>query len=260
MEKKMSVEEYIENGGKLTAPENTPARYRAELMKILTIFIDSELAGASGFADMINKAPKLPAKIAASKIVYEKLYSANIMLQILASFGAKTDLYVNQSDWAFRFDRNNYIEGRQDGYDMRLNIFYSPLTNWNDAVIMNYLMGQASAIQLSELYKISYQPAAEKFTQILISETNHKNSAKKALENLILQYTITKNQDAIAELQQSVDYWYPRVAASFPKSSSPNHKKLVKFGLREENVDILLTDWRQQIHAVLKLNGLTIPD
>ena len=50
----MPIEEYLASGGVLTSPLNVPPRYRAELLKLMASFVDSELAGASGFADIIN--------------------------------------------------------------------------------------------------------------------------------------------------------------------------------------------------------------
>lgn len=45
MAQDMSIERYLEQGGKLTNPTNVPPRYRAELLKMMATFVDSELAG-----------------------------------------------------------------------------------------------------------------------------------------------------------------------------------------------------------------------
>ena len=52
-----SLLSYVAGGGKLSAPDNAPPRYRAELLRLMAVFINSELAGATGFADCINLAP-----------------------------------------------------------------------------------------------------------------------------------------------------------------------------------------------------------
>ena len=51
----MTLDSYLAAGGVLTNPTNVPPRYRAELMKLMATFVDSELAGAAGFADIINQ-------------------------------------------------------------------------------------------------------------------------------------------------------------------------------------------------------------
>ena len=68
----MPIEDYLAKGGVLTSPANVPARYRGELLRLMAIFVDSELAGSAGFADTINTAPGITARIAACRITLEK--------------------------------------------------------------------------------------------------------------------------------------------------------------------------------------------
>ncbi len=82
MAEDMTIESYLSQGGKLTNPTNVPPRYRAELLKMMTTFVDSELAGAAGFADVINAAPGLKERIAAAKIVLEKTDNAGQVLRL----------------------------------------------------------------------------------------------------------------------------------------------------------------------------------
>ena len=48
----MNLESYLAQGGVLTAPGNVPARYRGELMRLMSSFVDSELAASAGFAGL----------------------------------------------------------------------------------------------------------------------------------------------------------------------------------------------------------------
>ena len=41
----MPVAEYLSKGGRLTSPQGVPPRYRAELLRLMSSFVDSELAG-----------------------------------------------------------------------------------------------------------------------------------------------------------------------------------------------------------------------
>ena len=68
----MPIEDYLAQGGVLTSPANVPARYRGELLRLMATFVDSELAGSAGFADTINAAPGITARIAAARITLEK--------------------------------------------------------------------------------------------------------------------------------------------------------------------------------------------
>ena len=76
----MSIADYLAQGGKLSSPENVPPRYRAELLRLMSSFVDSELAGSAGFADAINWAPGIKERIAASRITLEKADHAERIL------------------------------------------------------------------------------------------------------------------------------------------------------------------------------------
>lgn len=41
----MPITDYLAQGGKLTSPENVPPRYRGELLRLMSSFVDSELGG-----------------------------------------------------------------------------------------------------------------------------------------------------------------------------------------------------------------------
>ena len=71
----------------LTAPGNVPARYRGELMRMMSSFVDSELAASAGFAGSINFAPGIKERIAASRITLEKADHAERVLGVMESFG-----------------------------------------------------------------------------------------------------------------------------------------------------------------------------
>ena len=102
----MPIEDYLAQGGVLTAPENVPARYRGELLRLMAIFVDSELAGSAGFADRINVAPGINERIAAARIVLEKADHAESVLALMGDFGADEGRYVGHHPWAARLPRD----------------------------------------------------------------------------------------------------------------------------------------------------------
>jgi ring-1,2-phenylacetyl-CoA epoxidase subunit PaaA len=89
----MPLADYLARGGKLTSPNNVPPRYRAELLRLMSSFVDSELAGSAGFADAINWAPGLKERIAASRITLEKVDHAEQVLDLMSDFGTDKALY-----------------------------------------------------------------------------------------------------------------------------------------------------------------------
>jgi len=246
----MSIGAYLAEGGMLSSPANVPPRYRAELMKLMATFVDSELAGAAGFADIINLGPGIKERIAAARIVLEKTDHADRVLVMMGEFGADIARYVSHHPWTARLPRDADIGAMRSDHDMRLAVFNYPLAGWADAVVMNLLMGHAVAVQMRDLARLSYQPLATVFREIAPREWHHAELAAEGLMRLMAE-------DGAETLQASVDYWWPRVAASFGSAASADKdRQLRDFGLRFASGSAQLADWVAETSAVLGGLGL----
>ena len=252
MAEDMTIESYLAAGGVLTNPVNVPPRYRAELMKLMATFVDSELAGAAGFADVINQGPGIKERIAAAKIVLEKTDSADRVLKIMGEFGANTDRYATHHPWTMRLDRDADIGATRSEHDMRLAVFNYPIEGWEDAVVMNLLMSQAVAVQLAQVSQVSYQPLAEVFREIAPIEARH---GELALEGAIK----LAEQGQSAQMQASVNYWWPRVAASFGTGSAEKTGTLRKMGLRQLTGAEMKDQWVAKATEQVDKLGLETP-
>lgn len=252
MAEDMSIESYLAQGGMLSNPANVPPRYRAALLKLMATFVDSELAGAAGFAEVINQGPGIKARIAVAKIVMEKSGNADRVLAIMGTFGADTKRYADHHPWTARLARSADIGQRRSDHDMRLAVFNYPLQGWDDAVVMNLLMGRAVTLQLAEFSLISYQPLAEAFRAVAPVEAHHADLAEKGLA-----WRIKTNGPA--GLQDSIDYWWPRVAASFGTEDSAAFEGLQALGLRRTPNEVLKTRWQAEAGALVTQLGLTPP-
>ncbi|MDZ7628132.1 MAG: Phenylacetic acid catabolic protein [Parvularculaceae bacterium] len=238
--------DYLARGGKLSAPGNAPPRYRAEILRLMASFVDSELAGAAGFADSINFGPGVKERIAASRIVLEKLDHAERVLRLMGGFGANVARYQNVHPWAARIARHDDIGiSRQTG-DMRLNVFHYPITGWTDSVVLNVLMGTATVIQLGDYAVMSYQPLAETFRAILPREQRHAELGQEGLDAIG-----GRGGGAQREISDSVDYWFPKVAATFGAAASKRSELLRRFGLRRRPNAEMLDEWRGRVSVAL---------
>jgi ring-1,2-phenylacetyl-CoA epoxidase subunit PaaA len=235
----------------MTAPDNVPPRIRAELMKLMATFVDSELAGSAGFADAINLAPGIKERIAASRIVLEKADHAERVLALMGEFGTDTARYQSRHDWAARLPRDADIGPTRSGPDRRLSVFHYPLAGWTDAVAMNALMGLATVVQLGEFSRVSYAPLAETLRAILPRERRHAELGLEGLRKIVAGQR--------AEAQAAVAYWTPRVADTFGARGSENFERLVRAGLRHRRNEELLAEWGREVDARLAPLGLTRP-
>lgn len=244
---------YFAAGGKLGAPENASPRYRGEVMRLMAVLIDSLMAGASGFADCINVAPGLKERILAARIVLEKFGHAEKILGLMDQFGANTAQYVRAHPWAARRDRSVSLGTRRIDGDMRLNVFHYPIYGWVDAVMLNVLMGRATVIQLEELTRCSYAPLAGVVSEVLPVEAHHAALGEKGLAAIV-----AGGHDP-ADVQASLNYWYPRVADTFGRAHSERFETYCRHGLREHPNEVLQARWRADIAPVLARFGLAAP-
>lgn len=241
----MSIDAYLAQGGVLSSPHNVPPRYRGELLRLMATFVDSELAGSSGFADVINEAPGIKERIAAARIVLEKTDHAERVLKVMGEFGADQGRYAVHHPWAARLSRDADIGATRQGGDMRLSVFHYPLQGWTDAVVMNVLMGLAVGVQLEEFQRVSYAPLADVFHAIAPREKRHAELGLEGLQKIVA--TESGREAARAALA----FWHPRVAATFGQAGSARYETLKKFGLRHRPNEALLAQWQQSTHSQL---------
>jgi len=243
----------IAQGGRIAADDELSPGYRGELMRLMVVLVDSELAGAAGFVDCINSAPGLKERVVAARIVSEKFGHAQAVLELLEQFGVNPTLYLRSHPWAARLDRTIDLGTRRVGGDKRLNVFHYPLQGWTDAVCMNMLMGAASSIQLSELAESSYQPLSTVIANIVPREAEHAR-----LGEIGLAQAIERDGNTLAA-QVAVNYWYPRVAATFGRTESSHVDLDRQYGLRKRSNAEMLQAWTKEIGGRLAALGLTVP-
>lgn len=248
MTQTMNLDDYLAQGGVLTSPDNAPPRYRGELLRLMSSFVDSELAASAGFADAINFAPAIKERIAASRITLEKADHAERVLAVMADFGTDSRRYQQSHDWAARVPRDSDLGAARREGDMRLSVFHYPITGWTDAVVMNVLQGLATGVQMTELTRVSYAPLAEVFREVARREARHVELGLEGLTGLA--------QTDPEGVRSSLAYWRPRVAAGFGAANSARYDLLRRFGLRHTPNEDLLARWETLLGEHLAALGL----
>ncbi len=244
---RIAAGEKIERGAALSVG------FRSELMRLMVIFADSEIAGAAGFADVINCGPGLKERMIAARIVSEKFQHAETVLALLQDFGVNPALYVSSHPWSARLDRDVDLGARRIGGDKRLNVFYYPLEGWTDAVAMNMLMGAATTVQIGELQHCSYQPLAECMAAIVQREAEHAELGERGVRAAI------ERRGSTLAAQAAVGYWYPRVAATFGRIDSDRMNLYRQYGLRQHSNSELLQTWESAMGERCNRLGLQVP-
>lgn len=242
----------IQSGETLTADDALSPAYRGEVMRLMTIFVDTEMAWAAGYADFINRAPGMRERVVAARIVAEKLAHSETVLELLMAFGVRPELYVREHAWTARLDRNVRLGTRRVGDDKRLNVLHYPLEGWTDAVVMNALMGPATVLHLTELAGASYGPLAGAIGAIVEREKEHARLAETGVAQSV-------ERQGTGPAQTAVDYWHPRVADSFGRIDSGRFEQYHRYGLRKATNAELLARWSADVDALLGRLGLRVP-
>src|SRR5436305_777144 len=81
----------IERGERLESADEMTAEYRDNLVHLMTMQADSELAGGYGYVSWIQKAPTVEEKHVVAQIVKDELRHAAVMYGLLADLGVDED-------------------------------------------------------------------------------------------------------------------------------------------------------------------------
>ena len=137
----------IERGVRLESADEMTAEYRENLVHLLTMQADSELAGGYGYVPWITKAPTVEEKHVVAQIVKDELRHAAVMYGLLGDLGFDVERHVRQHDETFtmRIDAKADIGTARITADKRVNIFYYPIDTWADFVFFNFCMDRAPA-------------------------------------------------------------------------------------------------------------------
>src|SRR5207244_1698715 len=91
----------IERGERLESADEMTPEYRDNLVHLMTMQADSELAGGYGYVPWIQKAPSVEEKHVVAQIVKDELRHAAVMYGLLADLGYDVDSHVQRHDAAF---------------------------------------------------------------------------------------------------------------------------------------------------------------
>jgi 1,2-phenylacetyl-CoA epoxidase catalytic subunit len=114
-------------------------------------------------------------------------------------------------------------------------------------------MGRATMIQLEDLAQGSYQPFADALAEIIPVETRHAGYGVEGLDA-----ALRNGYDPVAA-QASVNYWHPRVAATFGRAASEHAETYRKYALRRGANEELLGRWRADVRELLAARSLREP-
>ena len=225
----------IDAGQKLESLDDVTAEYKASLLKLMIAQADSELAGAYGYVPFIQGAPTMAERLAMANIVKDEIRHARAMYDLLDKVGVDTDKLI------------------ADDMKNRMKVFYEPIDSWADLVMFNFLMDRAAGHQLKDAAECSWGPWSRAMVQIEKEEWMHVRHGEHWVKKL------AASPETKAEIQKSLDFWFPKVNRIFGKSGSPSNREFQHFKLKQrDNQDVRQT-WYDDSKPLLESYGLKVP-
>src|SRR5512132_270949 len=228
----------IARGIRLESPDEMTPEYRQDLVHLMTMQADSELAGGYGYVPWITKAPTVDEKHVVAQIVKDELRHAAVMYGLLADLGFDVERHVQAHDEIFtmRIAGTDDIGTARITSDKRVNIFYYPIETWADFVFFNFCMDRGAGHQLEDVRQCSYGPWARAIDGIFKEEKFHIRHG---------EFWVTKLAGDPAtrdEAQATLGKWYIRTMNIFGRPGSPKNALYRKYRLKvRENDEVRQT-------------------
>ncbi|HKB26539.1 MAG TPA: Phenylacetic acid catabolic protein [Methylomirabilota bacterium] len=245
----------IESGVRLESAQEMTAEYRENLVHLMTMQADSELAGGYGYVPWITKAPTVEEKHVVAQIVKDELRHATVMYGLLADLGFDVEAHVRQHDEIFtmRIAADADIGTRRITTDKRVNIFYYPIDTWPDFIFFNFCMDRGAGHQLEDVRRCSYGPWVRAIDGIFKEEKFHIRHGEHWVQKL------AGDPATHAEAQATFQKWYIRTMNIFGRPGSPKNEVYRRYRLKLRDNDEVRQAFAREVKELCEKFGLAVP-
>lgn len=246
----------IENGVRLESAQEMTPEYRENLVHLLTMQADSELAGGYGYVPWIAKAPTVEEKHVVAQIVKDELRHAAVMYGLLADLGFDVDAHVKKHDEIFtmRIEADADIGTARITSDKRVNIFYYPIDTWADFVMFNFCMDRGAGHQLEDARRCSYGPWVRAIEGIFKEEKMHIRHGEMWVRRL------AENPATRDEAERTFHKWYIRTMNIFGRPGSPKNRLYRELGLKVRDNDDVRRAFSEELRGLVEPLGWQLPE
>jgi len=254
-EEDLKLFEEIANGKTFDKGDELPPLYEKQLKNLLWMQGDSEYAGALGYAPWSWKAPTMHEKFLVSQIFKDEMRHADVIYKLLRDLGEDIETHVANGEFDYRVEDDlSNIGFKRMKDDYRVNIFYYPITYWEDFNLFNFLMDRAAGHQLSDTLESSYLPWKKCIGAIYKEEAMHLAHGDVWIKKL------SADPEKKPFLQERLNLWWPRVMNVFGNSKGQRNDVYIKLGLKKRTNGEVRKVFVDEIQAICDECGLTLPE
>jgi ring-1,2-phenylacetyl-CoA epoxidase subunit PaaA len=246
----------IAKGERIEAGDEMSTTYRDNLVHLMTMQADSELAGAYGYVPWIMKAPTVEEKLVVAQIVKDETRHAKVMYELLAELGVDVERHVGAHDESFarRLDDSEADIGTaRVSADKRVNIFYYPIDTWADFVMFNFCMDRGAGHQLEDVRQCSYGPWRRAVEGIFKEEKMHIRHGELWVRRL------AGDAGARDDAERTFHKWYVRTMNIFGRPGSPRNHLYRDLGLKQRDNDQVRATFSDEVRGLVEPLGWSVP-
>jgi len=252
-QKEERLQERLAKGETINSPEEMTEEYRENIVHLMMMQADSELAGAFGYVPWIQKSPSISETYTVAQIVKDEVRHGHVMYRLLEQLGVDVQKYYEGHNFNLRVDKAD-IGTERVADDKRVNIFYYPITTWYDFIMFNFCMDRGAGHQLEDALKSSYKPWADVMEGIFKEEAMHMAHGDWWVKKL------ASDPSTKGPAQEALDVWYPRTMNIFGRPNSPKNKIYRRLGIKKRDNDEVRQAFAADIKSKCDEFGLRAPD
>ncbi|TCP56051.1 ring-1,2-phenylacetyl-CoA epoxidase subunit PaaA [Tumebacillus sp. BK434] len=253
LEKEQQLLEKIASGETIESPEEMTEEYRENLIHLMLMQADSEVAGAFGYVPWIMKAPTTAEMLSVATITKDEVRHGRVMYKLLQELGVDVDARLKEFDFTLRVGDEVELGATRAAHDDRVNIFYYPINTWYDFIMFNVLMDRGAGHQLEDSEQSSYGPWRRVMEGIMKEELMHVAHGDSWLVRL------GKDPEHRDATQEALDRWFPRVMNIFGKPNSRRNQIYRKLGLKKRDNHEVRLAFEADVRKVVERAGLRMP-
>jgi len=252
-QKEERLQEKLAKGEQISSAEEMTEEYRENLVNLMMMQADSELAGAFGYVPWIMKSPSIQETYTVSQIVKDEVRHGHVMYRLLEQLGVDVQKYYEQHNFSLRVDKTD-IGTERVADDKRVNIFYYPINTWFDFIMFNFCMDRGAGHQLEDSLHCSYKPWADVMEGIFKEEAMHMAHGDWWVKKL------AADPETKDEAQEALNTWFPRTMNIFGRPNSPKNQVYRKLGIKKRDNEEVRQAFAAEIRSKCDQFGLKTPE
>lgn len=232
----------IDRGESIEPKDWMPARYRRQLVRMMSQHAHSEIVGMLPEGNWITRAPNLRRKMALIAKVQDEAGHGHYIYCGTETLGVSRDELVD-----------DLLAGRAK-YSQ---IFNYPTLTWADIGVIGWFVDGAAIVNQTVLAKASYGPYARAMIRICKEENFHKR------QGFEICAVLSQGTDAQREmLQDAVNrWWWPSLMMFGPSDTdSPNSRDLLAWRIKRFTNDELRQRFVNLTVPQAQAIGVRLPD